>query len=67
MADVTPALRSVNWALASWDAHLFGIKSISLVERGFPAAQIHFQSSLAAKSAVSARRRGRGLHLSPSP
>lgn len=53
MADVTPALRSVNWALASRDAHLFGIKSISLGECGFPAAQRRFQSSLIVVSAQS--------------
>lgn len=44
-ADVTPALRSVPWALASRDAHLLGIKSVSLGECGFPAAQIHFHAA----------------------
>lgn len=44
VADVTPALHSVHWAPASRDAHLFGIKSISPGECGFPAAKTHFQS-----------------------
>lgn len=65
--DVTPALRSVPWALASRNAHLLGINSISPCECGFPAAQMHFQCSLVAKNAASAPRSEWWLDLSPSP
>lgn len=54
-------LHGFNWELASLNAYLLCAESVSLCKCGFPAAQIHFQPSLIAKSPVSAQRREVGV------
>lgn len=54
-------LHGFYWELASLNAYLLCAESVSLRKCGFPAAQIHFQPSLIAKSPVSAQRREVGV------
>lgn len=54
-------LHGFNWELASLNARLLCIESVSLCKCGFPAAQIHFQPRLIAKSPVSTQRREAGV------
>lgn len=62
MVDVkAAAARFFTWELASLNARLLCIESVSLCKCGFPAAQIHFQPRLIAKSPVSTQRREAGV------
>lgn len=54
-------LHGFNWELASLNARLLCIESVSLCKCGFPAAQIHFEPRLIAKSPVSTQRREAGV------